>query len=121
MSHKPVSELTEQEMSRAVSGRVMMRLKQGDFRDGSDVVLLRKYLAMMQEQFALALGISVSTLRGWEQGTRNPEGPAIALLSIAARHPQIIRERLGLAFKVPDRETAFDGTPKGFGRRRGDA
>jgi putative transcriptional regulator len=30
----------------------------------------------------------------WEQGRRRPEGPAVALLRIAARHPRIIRESL---------------------------
>ena len=42
-------------------------------------------------EFARALEISVHTLRNWEQGRRQPEGPAIALLKIAARHPNIIR------------------------------
>ena len=37
-------------------------------------------------------GISVHTLRNWEQGRRKPEGPALALLRIAARHPKIVRE-----------------------------
>jgi putative transcriptional regulator len=40
------------------------------------------------------MGISVHTLRNWEQGRRRPEGAAIALLRIAARHPRIIRENL---------------------------
>lgn len=39
-------------------------------------------------------GISVHTVRNWEQGRRTPEGPAIALLRIAARHPRILRENL---------------------------
>lgn len=43
------------------------------------------------------MGISVHTLRNWEQGRRKPEGPAIALLRIAARHPNIIRENLEFA------------------------
>ena len=86
--------LTKSERERGVDGRVMMRLKRGDFRQGSDIAVLRKYLRMTQEQFALALSISVSTLRGWERDARLPVGPAITLLSIAAAHPRIIRERL---------------------------
>jgi putative transcriptional regulator len=51
-------------------------------------------VGLTQEQFARAMGISVHTLRNWEQGRRQPEGPAIALLRIAARHPRIIRENV---------------------------
>jgi DNA-binding transcriptional regulator YiaG len=40
------------------------------------------------------MSISVHTLRDWEQERRHPEGPSIALLRIAARHPRIIRENL---------------------------
>jgi len=40
------------------------------------------------------MGISVShASENWEQGRRHPDGPAIALLRIAARHPRIIREK----------------------------
>lgn len=42
------------------------------------------------------------TLRNWEQGRRNPEGPALALLRIAARHPGVLRENL--ASSIQDRE-----------------
>jgi putative transcriptional regulator len=52
---------------------------------------------LTQEDFARALGISVHTLRNWEQGRRTPDGPGLALLRIAARHPRIIRENLDSA------------------------
>jgi len=38
-----------------------------------------------------------ATLRNWEQDRRSPEGPALALLRIAARHPRILRENLKTA------------------------
>ena len=44
-----------------------------------------------------AMGISVHTLRNWEQDHRSPEGPALALLRIAAQHPRILRENLKTA------------------------
>jgi len=47
-------------------------------------------------QFAKALAISVHTLRNWEQGRRTPEGPALALLRVAARHPRVLRENLAV-------------------------
>lgn len=53
---------------------------------------IREGLGMTQEQFAAALCISVKTLRNWEQGRRDPSGPAMRLLQIAARHPEILLE-----------------------------
>jgi putative transcriptional regulator len=51
---------------------------------------IRERLHLTQEEFAAALCISVATLRNWEQGRREPSGPAMRLLQIAAKHPQII-------------------------------
>ena len=42
-------------------------------------VALRTFVGLSQPQFAVALGISVHTLRNWEQDRRRPEGPALAL------------------------------------------
>ena len=66
----------------------------GRFESGEDVALLRRFVGLTQARFAQAIGISVHTLRNWEQGRRHPAGPAIALLRIAARHPRIIRENV---------------------------
>jgi putative transcriptional regulator len=66
----------------------------GQFESGDDVIALRRFVGLSQPKFARALGISVHTLRNWEQGRRRPEGAALALLRIAARHPRIIRENL---------------------------
>jgi putative transcriptional regulator len=69
-------------------------MMQGKFKSGEDVAALRRFVGLTQVEFARAMGISIHTLRGWEQGKSNPEGPAIALLRIAARHPRVIRENL---------------------------
>ena len=55
---------------------------------------MRDFVGLTQEAFAGALGISVHTLRNWEQDRRHPEGPALALLRIAARHPRVLKENL---------------------------
>jgi putative transcriptional regulator len=89
-----IPELTSQQLARAIPARVRKRLVLGRFESGDDVVALRKFVGLTQARFARAIGISVHTLRNWEQGRRQPEGPAIALLRIAARHPRIIRENL---------------------------
>jgi DNA-binding transcriptional regulator YiaG len=89
-----ITELTPQHFERAISARVRRRLMLGQFNSGEDFVVLRRFVGLTQAQFAAAMGISVHTLRNWEQGRRQPDGPAIALLRIAARHPRIIRENL---------------------------
>lgn len=55
-----------------------------------DIKSIRDGFGLTQEQFAALLGISVSTLRNWEQGRRTPEGPARVLLQVAARHPEAL-------------------------------
>jgi putative transcriptional regulator len=52
---------------------------------------------LTQVQVAEALGISVHTLRNWEQDRVTPDGPGLALLRIAARHPRIIRQNVSSA------------------------
>jgi putative transcriptional regulator len=92
-----IPELTPQQLARAIPARVRKRLMLGQFNSGDDVVALRRFVGLTQAQFAAAMGISVHTLRNWEQGRRHPDGPAIALLRIAARHPRIIRENIEAA------------------------
>lgn len=89
-----IPELTEKQLARAIPARVRKRLMLGQFESGEDIAALRRFVGLTQVQFAQAMGISVHTLRNWEQGRRNPEGPAVALLRIAARHPRVIRENL---------------------------
>lgn len=78
--------------STALEPATLLRLSRGDIQSAHDVIALRRYVGFTQKQFASAIGISVHTLRNWEQGRRSPEGPALALLRIAARHPGIIRD-----------------------------
>ena len=92
-----IPELTARQLARAIPARVRKRLVQGQFESGKDVAALRRFVGLTQARFARAMGISVHTLRNWEQGRRNPEGPALALLRIAARHPRILRENLRTA------------------------
>lgn len=87
-------ELTDDQLARAIPARVRRRLMKGQFEKGADVLALRRFVGLTQTQFAAALGIRVATLRNWEQDRRRPEGPALALLRIAARHPRIIRENV---------------------------
>lgn len=89
-----IPELTTEQLSRSIPARVRKRLILGKFESGDDIATLRRFVGLTQMKFAQAMGISVHTLRNWEQGRRRPDGPAIALLRIAARHPRIIRENI---------------------------
>lgn len=55
-----------------------------------EIKAIRDDFGLTQEQFAALLGISVRTLRNWEQGRRTPEGPARMLLHVAASHPEAL-------------------------------
>lgn len=64
----------------------------GEIAGGADIVALPRFAGLTQEGFAEALGISVHTLRNWEQDRRRPDGPALALIRVAARHPNVLSE-----------------------------
>jgi putative transcriptional regulator len=87
-------ELTRADFAGAISRRQRERIIRGEIEGGEDITALRRFTGLTQRAFAAALGISVHTLRNWEQGRRSPEGPALALLRIAARHPRVLRENL---------------------------
>ncbi len=57
---------------------------------GPDVKFIRASYQLSQNEFAALLGISVKTLRNWEQGRRAPEGPARILLQVVAKHPDAV-------------------------------
>jgi putative transcriptional regulator len=56
----------------------------------TEVRALREQFGLSQDKFANLVGISVGTLRNWEQGRRKPEGPARVLLRIASLHPEAL-------------------------------
>lgn len=89
-----IPEISEKQFQGAISAKLRARLSRGDLASGEDIVALRRFVGLSQTEFAKALEISVHTLRNWEQGRRTPDGPALALLKIAARHPRIIHENL---------------------------
>ena len=55
-----------------------------------NVKRIRSNYKLSQTEFAALMGISVKTLRNWEQGRRVPEGAARVLLQVAAKHPEAI-------------------------------
>ena len=60
----------------------------------AEVKAIRSKLGKSQPEFALMIGVSVATLRNWEQGRRTPEGPALALLRVASAEPKAVTRAL---------------------------
>jgi len=78
------------------------RIKAGELQPGRrfelspiDIKGIREMLHKSQSEFALMIGVSISTLQNWEQGRRKPEGPAMALLKVASKNPKAIMDALG--------------------------
>jgi putative transcriptional regulator len=59
-----------------------------------DVKGIQQRLGKSQSEFAHMIGVSVATLQNWEQGRRRPEGPARALLKVAAENPKAVAAAL---------------------------
>ena len=90
MKKEPFSELVES----VRQGGAILRGKSKPSRafeiTAPDVKRIRAQYQLSQSEFAALLGISVATLRNWEQGRRAPEGPARVLLQVAAKHPDAV-------------------------------
>ncbi|NKC11949.1 MAG: helix-turn-helix domain-containing protein [Gammaproteobacteria bacterium] len=59
-----------------------------------DVKAIRSKVGMSQREFAASFGISLGTLRHWEQGNRQPHGPARVLLNLVAKEPRLVLSAL---------------------------
>ena len=77
------------------------KIRRGEMKAGrtfqfgpADTKGIRHRFKKSQSEFAIMIGVSVSTLQNWEQGRRSSEGPARALLKIAAEKPQAVIEAL---------------------------
>jgi putative transcriptional regulator len=62
-----------------------------------DVRKIREKLDKSQPEFARMIGVSVATLQNWEQGRRQPRGPARALLLVASKAPAAVEKALASA------------------------
>lgn len=59
-----------------------------------DVKTIRERLGLSQSRFAALMGVSARTLQNWEQGRREPEGPAKALLRVVEKQPEAVLQAL---------------------------
>jgi len=62
-----------------------------------DVKAIRDTFGMSQSQMATFLDVSPKTLQNWEQGRRDPTGPAQTLLRVMAKEPEAVMRALHVA------------------------
>ena len=55
---------------------------------------IRRQMALSQPVFAAALNVSPETVRAWEQGKREPDGPTLRLLEVAEQHPEVLLKKV---------------------------
>lgn len=78
------------EIKQFKKGKVTLRTHK--LSEPSPPEVIRLKLNMSQSAFAGLLGVSVRTLQDWEQGRREPQGSAVALLRIAEQHPEVFNQ-----------------------------
>jgi putative transcriptional regulator len=73
-----------------VTGAVVTQVKLPvvDIRD------VRQKMKLSQTEFARRFGFAPASLRNWEQGRSEPDGPARVLLAVIARHPEAVEDAL---------------------------
>ncbi len=62
--------------------------------DANSIKVLRAKVGLSQPQFAQLIQVELSTLRNWEQGRREPTGPAKALLTAIKNDPKAVLKAL---------------------------
>jgi putative transcriptional regulator len=66
-----------------------LNLKTRELKEPSSPHEIRQKLNLSQAAFAGLMGVSIRTVQDWEQGRREPSGPAKSLLRIAEQHPEV--------------------------------
>ena len=75
-------------------GKTTLKTTTVELPRAGEVSAIRKALGLSQEQFARLMGVSVATLRNWEQGRREPHGAARSLLLVASKEPAAVLKAL---------------------------
>jgi putative transcriptional regulator len=88
-------------------GEVKLKSFAVELPKAADVPLIRKKLGYSQAALATLMGVSVATLRNWEQKRREPQGPARSLLMVAATHPEAVKDTMT---KIAEAKTKYTMT-----------
>lgn len=66
----------------------------GRMKRTPQVKVIRRALALSQEEFSARFHIPLGTLRDWEQGRKDPDAAARAYLVVIGRDPEAVRAAL---------------------------
>ena len=91
--HKIVAGLREA-ISYAKGDVTRARVTKFDVPDTINVKKVREAMGLSQPEFAVRFGFSLATLRQWEQGRRQPEGPARVFLTVIKHDPTAVNKAL---------------------------
>ena len=95
---KPLTdkELEDLENSRDLGAELLESVRQMKAGKGrivmSPLISARKKSGLSEVEFAKLFGVSVRTLRDWEQRRHCPSGAAKTLIAILERHPAVLKE-----------------------------
>ena len=86
---KGMKDVLDYDAGRQHRGRVS-RVTIGDV----NVKVIRDRLNLTQEEFAERFGLSLATLKNWEQGRRSPEESAKTLLHLIESQPKLVEREV---------------------------
>lgn len=92
-------------------GELKLKIHTIEMPKAADVPAIRRELGLSQPEFAGFMGVSLGTLRNWEQDRREPQGPARALLLVASKQPAAVRAAFAAAQPV-SRKRSFKAGKK---------
>ncbi|WP_386692847.1 MULTISPECIES: helix-turn-helix domain-containing protein [unclassified Lonepinella] len=95
MVNAVIADDPEMEQLRESLTQALSEVKRGKYARQTEIAIspiveTRTKVGLSQHKFAEKLGISVNTLRSWEQGLRRPSGAAATLLSLLNKHPELV-------------------------------
>lgn len=88
----PEAVAIQHELANALADAKAGRYARATEREISPIATARFNAGLSQKTFAERLGISVNTLKSWEQGKRQPSGAAQALMKLITKKPELVAE-----------------------------
>ncbi len=101
LSREPLRPMTEEEITAAAlsdpDAQPLTEEQLAQAKPVPRVKTLRRALRMTQEEFAQRFGLSLATVRDWEQGRTQPDQAASTYLEVITRAPDAVMAALSTA------------------------